>query len=209
MDAPQTVKTYDIDLSQLLVASGAKFDYKAPGSFVGDTERILGLLFYLLLEHTQLPEFIFGNAIASSKASAETQMPVFIEFIKMRRAEMAHWLNEIATIAAIYLSLVSPDLVTTEPPQIQWDDMASEDGTLTLETLKWAYLEGLIDDRTALMLAPVEFEDIDAILEAAEEQRQERMEREADEFDREMQLAAAGAGNPDPTEDDDDDDDDE
>ena len=190
----QTVKTYDIDLSQLLVASGAKFDYKAPGSFVGDTERILGLLFYLLLEHTQLPEFIFGNAIASSKASAETQMPVFVEFIKMRRSEMATWLNEIATVVSIYLSLVSPDLVTTEPPQIQWDDLTSEDGTLTLETLKWAYLEGLIDERTALLLAPVEFEDIDAILVAARAEREEKLKLAQDEFDREIEVAAAGAG---------------
>ena len=200
----QTVKTYDIDLSQLLVASGAQFDYKAPGSFVGDTERILGLLFYLLLEHTQLPEFIFGNAISSSKASAETQMPVFVEFIKMRRSEMATWLNEIAIVAAVYLSLVSPDLDTSEPPQIQWDDLTSEDGTLTLETLKWAFLEGLIDQRTALMLAPVEFEDIDAILLAAEGEREEALEREQDAFDREVELAAAGAGDTSGADDDDD-----
>jgi hypothetical protein len=203
----QTVKTYDIDLSQLLVASGAKFEYKAPGSFVGDTERILGLLFYLLLEHTQLPEFIFGNAVSSSKASAETQMPVFIEYIKMRRSEMAQWLNPIAETAAIYLSLTSPELVSSEQPQIQWEDMTTEDGKLTLETLKWAYLEGLIDDRTALMLAPVEFEDIDAILVAAEAQREERLALEQDEFDREVALARAGTRNPDPTEDDDDNDD--
>ena len=190
----QTVKTYDIDLSQLLVASGAEFDYKAPGSFVGDTERILGLLFYLLLEHTQLPEFIFGNAVQSSKASTETQMPVFIEYIKMRRSEMAAWLNQIAETVAIYLSLVSPDLVTTEQPQIQWEDLASEDGTLTLETLKWAYLEGLIDERTALLLAPVEFEDIDSILEAAKVANEEKRQLAQDEFDREIEVARAGEG---------------
>ena len=186
----QTVKTYDIDLSQLLVASGAEFNYKAPGSFVGDTEKILGLLFYLLLEHTQLPEFIFGNAITSSKASAETQMPVFIEYIKMRRSEMSLWLNEIAQVVAVYLSLVSPDLVTQEQPGIQWEQLDHEDGSLTLETIKWAYLEGLIDERTALMLAPVEFEEIDQILEAAKEQNEEKRQSSRDDFSFEIEAAA-------------------
>lgn len=190
----QTVKTYDIDLSQLLVASGAKFTYEAPGSFVGDTTGILGLLFYLLLEHTQLPEFIFGNAVSSSKASTETQMPVFIEYIKMRRSEMSLWLNEIAQVVAVYLSLVSPDLVTGEVPKIQWEQLDHEDGTLTLETIKWAYLEGLVDERTALMLAPVEFEDIDQILLSAREQNEEKIQSSRDEFTFQVEAAAIGKG---------------
>ena len=199
----QTVKTYDIDLSQLLVASGAKFTYEAPGSFVGDTTGILGLLFYLLLEHTQLPEFIFGNAISSSKASAETQMPVFIEYIKMRRSEMSIWLNEIAQVVAVYLSLVSPDLVTQEQPGIQWEQLDHEDGSLTLETIKWAFLEGLIDDKVALMLAPVEFENIDQILEAAKEQNEEKRQSSRDDFSFEVEAAAIGTGNPTEQEEDD------
>lgn len=178
----QTVKTYDLDLSQLMVASGAEFNYKAPGAFVGDTEKILGLLFYLLLEHTQLPEFIFGNAITSSKASAETQMPVFVEYIKKRRAEMNEWLIELSTIVAVYLSLVSPDLVTTEKPKIQWEQLDHEDGSLTLATIQWAYTEGLIDEKTALMLAPVEFEDIEQVLAAAKVENLQKFEAERDEF---------------------------
>jgi len=160
-------------------------------------------LFYLLLEHTQLPEFIFGNAISSSKASAETQMPVFIEYIKMRRSEMSMWLNEIAQVVAVYLSLVSPDLVTQEQPGIQWEQLDHEDGSLTLETIKWAFLEGLIDDKVALMLAPVEFENIDQILEAAKEQNEEKRQSSRDDFSFEVEAAAIGTGNPTEQEEDD------
>lgn len=169
----QRVKLYDVDLSQLLVASGATFSYAAPGQFTGDTAKLLEIMFYLLLEHSELPEFVFGNAISSSKASAETQLPVFIEFIKMRRGEMVGWLTAIAQIAMAYLSLITPG-VAAETPTLQWEALDQEDGKLTLETITWALTEGLIDRRTALMLAPVEVEDLDSVLDKAEEEKQER-----------------------------------
>ena len=169
----ETVTRLGVDLQQLLTVAGATFDYKSPGSFSSDTTALLQLLYYLIIEHTELPEFVLGSAVASSKASTETQMPVFIRYIEMRRGEMARWLTEIAEVVLAYLSLMEPGVVA-ESPQIQWEELDQADGQLTLTTLQWALTEGLIDDRTALMLAPVRFEDIDALLEAAEAQREER-----------------------------------
>lgn len=169
----ERVKTYDLDLSQLVVASGATFKYEAPGSFTGDTAQLLEIMFYLILEHSELPEFIFGNAIASSKASAETQLPVFIEFIKARRGEMVSWLTAIAEIALAYLSLTTPR-VSAQTPTLQWEALDQEDGTLTLETIKWAFGEGLLDEKTALMLMPVEIEDPETVLAKAKAEREER-----------------------------------
>jgi hypothetical protein len=165
------VKVYDVDLSQLLVVSGAEFEYKAPGTFTADTAKLLELLFYLLLEHSELPEFVFGNAIASSQASAETQMPIFIEFIKGRQGEMVDWLTAIAEIALGYLSLIRPD-ISAAIPTLQWEALDQQDGTLTLETLKWAFLEGLIDKLTALRLMPVDIEDPQGVLDKANEERE-------------------------------------
>jgi hypothetical protein len=169
----QRVKIYDVQLDQLLVASGATFEYKAPGSFTEDTSKLLEILFYLLLEHSELPEFVFGNAIASSKASADAQMPIFEKFIEGRRGEMAAWLTEIAEIALGYLALITPG-VAVQMPIIQWQPITQDD-RMTLDTLTWAYTEGLLDRRTALMLAPVDVDDIDAVLDAADEEREERM----------------------------------
>ena len=171
--ATERVKSYDLDLSQLLVASGATFKYEAPGSFTGDTAQLLEIMFYLILEHSELPEFIFGNAIASSKASAETQLPVFVEFIKARRGEMVAWLTEVAEIALAYLSLTTPR-VSAQTPSLQWEALDQEDGTLTLETIKWAFGEGLLDEKTALQLMPVEIEDPEAALAKAKQEREQR-----------------------------------
>lgn len=177
----ERVKTYDVDLSQLLVASGATFDYKSPGSFTADTAKLLELMFYLLLEHSELPEFVFGNAISSSKASAETQMPIFQKFIEGRRGEMSGWLTQIAEIALAYLGLITPG-VSAQAPALQWEELASDDGRLTLDVVTWAYAEGLLDKRTALLLSPLEVADIDQVLERAkteQDERQAAVDREA------------------------------
>jgi hypothetical protein len=183
----ETYKTLAVDLTQLLTVSGAEFQYASPGQFAGDTAQLLELMFYLLLEHTELPEFIFGNAIASSKASAETQMPVFEKFIEERRGQVGEWLLELAGIVLAYLALVEPGVSADEAPALQWHKL-TQDGKLTLDTITWALAEGLIDRRTALMLAPVEVEDIDAVLATAEQESQARMEQQQDQMD--QQLAA-------------------
>jgi hypothetical protein len=172
----QRVKTYEVDLSQLLVASGATFQYASPGRFTEDTAKLLELCFYLVLEHSELPEFVMGNAISSSKASAETQLPIFLRFIESRRGAMVSWLTEIAEIALGYLVLMTPG-VTQDTPVLQWEELDQADGTLTLETIKFALTEGLIDRRTALTLMPVTVEDPDAVLEAADKEAEERAAR--------------------------------
>lgn len=183
----QRVKTYEVDLSQLLVASGATFSYESPGSFTGDTAQLLEIMFYLILEHSELPEFVFGNAIASSKASAETQLPVFLEFVKLRRGEMVGWLTEIAEIALGYLSLTTPG-VTAATPGLQWEELDQVDGNLTLQTIQWAFTEGLLDELTALQLMPVTVEDPPAVLEKAKQEREERAAQFAENQPEEQQF---------------------
>jgi hypothetical protein len=188
----QRVKIYDVDLSQLLVASGAEFEYKSPGNFTADTAQLLEIMYYLVLQHSELPEFLFGNAVSSSKASTETQMPVFIEFIKARRGEMVAWLTQIAEIALAYLSLTTPR-VRAQTPSLQWEALDQEDGTLTLETIKWAFGEGLLDELTALQLMPVELDDPDAVLAKAREEREERQEMAMQQMEQEAQIAVNNA----------------
>ena len=166
------LRTVDIDLKEIIVAAGANFEYKSPGNFSADVVNILEILFYLFLEHAEIPEFVMGNAISSSKASAETQMPVFERFIEGQQSDAKDWLTQVSEIVLAYQSLTMPGVVA-QTPNLQWRKL-TQDGRLTLDTIVWAVQAGLLDKRTALMLAPVEVEDIDAVLEAAEEEKQAR-----------------------------------
>lgn len=170
----ETVYTLSVDLAQLFTLTAATFEYKSPGSSSQDTQALLQLLFYLILEHTELPEFVFGNAIQSSRASAETQMPVFVRFIEARQREMETWLKEIAMVVLRYLSLSDPLVDSETVPQIQWEQLIKPDGKLTLATVSWAFKAGLLDERTALLLSPIDVKNIDQVLEIARKERDER-----------------------------------
>ena len=169
----ETSNTLSVDLQRLLTVSGANFDYKSPGSFIGDAVRLLEIMFYLILEHTELPEFVFGNAISSSKASAESQMPVFVKFIEMKQGAATGWLKDLAQVVLGMLSLTQPGIVM-ESPAVQWESLTTDDGQLKLSAIQWAFTEGLLDERTALQLAPLGIDDIDAVLEAARKEQADR-----------------------------------
>jgi hypothetical protein len=49
--------------------------------------------------------------------------------------------------------------------------MTDEDNRLTLDTLKWAFASGLIDDENAVRLMPIEIEDAEAMLAKLQAER--------------------------------------
>ena len=71
------LRTVDIDLKEIIVAAGANFEYKSPGNFSADVVNILEILFYLFLEHAEIPEFVMGNAISliqSQRRNADARL---------------------------------------------------------------------------------------------------------------------------------------
>jgi hypothetical protein len=159
------VETLTIDMSDLLTVSGAEFKYESPGTFAEDTERLLGLMFYLTLEHLEVPEFVLGNAIEGSKASAETQMPIFEIFIRMRQRDCAGWIRYIAKVVSAYNAILKPG-ARREEPTLVWPKL-NQNGRLVKESVEWAYDKNLIDDRTSLMLLPLDIEKPDDVLKQA------------------------------------------
>ena len=75
--------------SQMLwLEGGADFDFKAPAPFASDSRSMLKLLFLIIIESVSIPEFVFGTAIASSKASADAQMPAFTRVVEYWRLQI-------------------------------------------------------------------------------------------------------------------------
>lgn len=161
------------DSDKFLMLAGGKFAYEQPGSFAGDTEKLLGLLFYLWLQHTEIPEFIWGNAIASSKASAEAQMPPFIKWIEKQRGEVAAWMLALSKVVLATYGLWERGITDAEPV-LAWEPLTNADDMLTVEAVRWAYVEGLLTEETALRMLPLDIQDPAAELEAARAERDSR-----------------------------------
>jgi hypothetical protein len=189
----ETAVYIDLTSDDVITLSGnATASFKAPDAKAEDTMTLLEVLYYLFIEHTELPEFIMGTAVASSKASTETQMPPFELFITKKQGMIEKPLMQLLDIGRRMLGVVDAGLRTgADEIRLSWPTLSGEDGKLTLDTLKWAYGVGLIDDETALQLAPVAIEDVRAVLDNARAQVEaQRSDEEAfaDRIDRELRF---------------------
>lgn len=181
----------DVDLEGIVTFANASGEFKSPGSSSADTMNYLQILYYLLLEHFELPEFLMGSAIQSSKASAETQMPPFIKFIEMQQRFTEGWVIDlvdlgIAWLRAAMMRRVAADLSI----KVAWAKLTDDDNRLTLDTLKWAYASGLIDDENAVRLMPVEIEEPEAMLAKLRAEAAKARVESGDAFDEAMKKDA-------------------
>lgn len=154
----ETVDVVDFDPDQLLTLGGdAQFRYAAPGSFSGDTETLLSILFYLILQHSEIPEAVWGASIPSSRASAETQMQPFIQMIERRRVLAQDWLLELARVVLAYGGLSDWRIDAEAALKIVWEPLSEEDARLRLDVVTWAHGAGIIGDEEARKLVNFSF----------------------------------------------------
>lgn len=170
----QTGVRVNLDSDNLVVLGGTgSFKYASPAPFMGDVSKLLELFFYLIVQHSELPEFIFGVSIASSKASADAQLPTFTKFIEKKQSLSRRWLLEVAEIVTAFQSLVEYR-VKQERPTIQFEPLTTTEGALTLKAVSWAYAQGLLDEMSALTLLPIDVDDPAAVLKKAKEEAEAR-----------------------------------
>lgn len=181
----EVVEYIDFSSEDVLTLGGdATFKWAQPGSFTGDTMALLGLLFYLVLQHTEFPEFMWGNAVQGNQASAEkSQMPAFVKWVEKERTYAQWWLLYLMMVVVRLMALSDSKIKVPESIddiKIRWPALTTQDGTLTLNTIKLALDKGLLSDETALALMPIDIEDPAGEIARMREQA---AEREA-EFDR-------------------------
>lgn len=192
----ETEQYLEFDADKLLtLADTGVFNWKSPAPFIGEVERILGLLYYLFLEHVELPEWVLGTAIPGSQASANTQVEPLVKFIEKKRSLAEKWIIELAQVVLGYMGVVDVAVQTAEAPTIKWDDITTKDGQLTLAMVKFAREENLLDRKTTLsLLSALDVEDPDQVLADAEREAEERAQRQA-EADEERAIRQANALN--------------
>jgi len=150
----------------MILGEGGKFDFATPPvGFSRDTRDILKLLFLLMLDFTRVPEAVWGGAIASSKASAEAQMPPFYTYITGRRLQAegqgedamlgtkaAGGFLELLTIWLSYKKLTDPRVVL-DPIEMIWPDLGNVDLDVKRKWMEYLHRMGLITDATAVGLS--------------------------------------------------------
>jgi len=160
----ETIYVIDFDPDVLITLGGdGAFKYASPQPFSTDTLNLLQILFYLIVQNSQIPEFVWGGAIGSSKASAAAQLEPFIKWVVKQRDEAMSWIQELNDLVVAYLSVYEGGLRNLSPKPM-WRPIASADGRLTLDTIIWAWTKQLIGDARARWMLGL---DDDATIEDA------------------------------------------
>jgi len=173
----------------MIVGKGGKFNFAQPGAFVGESKILLELLYWLIAQHTRVPEFVWGLAIASSKASAETQMPPFLQLVTEKRTQLEGiagdadmkrpsegGLHQLIEVYWRVRSAFDRKVDARADKEIDFPLLDKQDGELTLKQVALALERGLITKETALSLLEL-VDDPAAESKKAELERQQRIEK--------------------------------
>ena len=178
-----TRKQFELDQNSVMFV-GAGGDFKFVGPFVGfsaDTRNALKSLFLLLLDHTGIPEFLWGNELSSGKASSETQLTQWIHDITGKQHTCSAWIRDLARLYLKAVKLTDRRVVVDELV-VHWPPLTIPDQNMLLKRIEFARHTNLITDETALKLLRL-VEDPAREAAAARQEAEERAEAAADRMD--------------------------
>lgn len=155
-------KTLDWDQRSTLYFKNpqSKAEFLTSPQTMENTGKLLEYYFYNIVEASETPEFVFGTAVSSSKASVSEQMPVVLQKADRKRLQMKKALVdylklyisrqiELANPTFFVLAGIEPDI------DIEFPTLVDEDKQLTLDTIKFLLESGVIDEVTALKLSAI------------------------------------------------------
>jgi hypothetical protein len=152
------------------------------GDGADKAKTILELLFKLIVQTSETPEFVFGTAVKSSKASVSEQMPVALVKAKRKQKEFAKFYEKLfLTVLQIAEQNGWAKVDSNVDVIIKWPEIMQDDLTLNLEIVRFLSEQGLITDRVKMLLLNMsaKVDDIDKELEEANEEYDKKMENTA------------------------------
>jgi hypothetical protein len=185
-----------------IMATSGKFKLAGPAAFTADAWQMLKGLFFLMLQHSHVPEWVWGGAIASSKASVEAQVPAWETFIELLRLTLEPDILKLMEIWTAVVSLWDPTVQAIEADEftVIWPSVTKRDAETMLKYLEWSFNKSsLVTPETALSLADLVDDAAEEVAAAESETvgEDQRMEARIDQA-----MAAAlrsnGRGEPEP-----------
>lgn len=160
----------------LMIGEGGSASFTSPPvGFTEDTKTALKSLFLLLLDHTGIPEFVWGGEMSSARASSDTQMQQFTKDISGWRQDAGGWIVRLCKLWLMTRALTDPQIVVGRLA-LEWPPLIQEDKEIRLKQIEFGRKESLLRDETALQLLDLVDDPKTEVEEAGKEadQRQEK-----------------------------------
>lgn len=163
-----------------LLVGGKGFDIKTVSGVItaSEADTLLNILFWLIAQHSETPEFAFGTAVKSSKASVSEQMPMLIEKARRKQNEYTEPYEELLSAVRKKLKISYPKMTDKYDIDVTWQPILDEDYKLNLEIVTFLSEEGIVTDKTKLnMLGATRFiADPEKEMEEAKRENKEKQE---------------------------------
>lgn len=120
-----------------------------------NTGKLLEYLFYCIVQASETPEFVFGTAVSSSRASVSEQMPIVAMKAERKRQQMRnpildlinlHIYRELQLSNPVYFALQNID----QQVDIAFPAIIDEDKKLNREIIELLLTEGIVTGEKAL-----------------------------------------------------------
>lgn len=162
----------------------AKAGFLATDKTAQNSGTLLEYIFYNIVQASRTPEFVFGTAVSSSKASVSEQMPVVVKKAEQKRRKLKKVLRALVD-AYVFRQMMAgdPDFYLLwrngVEVKVSFPPIVDEDLNLTKDTIEMLLTKGIISDKTALELSAIgdRIPDADAELEAARTDDEGRTKR--------------------------------
>ncbi|ADQ06497.1 conserved hypothetical protein [Caldicellulosiruptor hydrothermalis 108] len=105
-------------------------------STIGDAEALLKLLFYCIVDVSEVPEFAFGVHTPSSHASVKEQMPLLIRRVARKREMVTESWQLLARMLLVMYSKATGKKFKSYDVLVTWDAVMDRDEKEYAETVK-------------------------------------------------------------------------
>lgn len=135
----------------------AKAGFLQAEGMMNDVGKLLEYYFYLIVQASETPEFIFGTAVSSSHASVQEQMPIVTQKAERKRAQLYAPIKQlIEAYVDRQVRLSNPVFLPLKGKEFDLDvkfpELVDEDKQIILDTVVAMLGEGVLSEETALTL---------------------------------------------------------
>lgn len=126
-----------------LMQEGDKAGFITAESGSAGITTLLEFIFYCIVDVSETPEFAFGTAVASSKASVSEQMTPLAKKIQRKRGMAEEPYGELASMFLAMWSQVENVKLETYQVDTEWEELSPKDDKEVADTIK-TLVDGLV-----------------------------------------------------------------
>lgn len=137
----------------LVVGEGGSVQILQADGTAADAQTLLEILFYLICQSSETPEFAFGTAVQSSKASVSEQTPMLIKKAIRKQGELEAPLRKLIELYIDRMAILRPEEFDVELEfTITMPSILDEDLNINIQIVNAMLEKGIITEETAMTM---------------------------------------------------------